>query len=289
MLIAVKFEGGLADTHKIPAYDGTKSLEGLTRSILMISNFLVEGRVRRRDFGQVPLTFNMIAQRPGSYETLYEVAYNVATIGGPIALTLAGGVAGNLLTDLLKTVYRRVTGGNEADTPDSVSRLEADRGGDVAALVEAVEPAVRLGHNVINHGVINININNIQQEKATNIAKFTPKTKEYMLGNVIDNSVRAKIFSISSFNANQGTGRAFDLEEGRSIPYELTDAVDRISVETLLNSIGSYTKRRRLGDDLRSAVGIKYTSVDAPDGRIKKSALYLYVISYPTYKVREID
>eukprot|EP01037_Dinobryon_pediforme_P017870 gene17870-18099_t len=114
MLIAVKFEGGLADAHRIPAYDGTK---------------------------------------PGSFETLYEIAYDAAVIGGPVAAGLASGVAGNLLTDLLKTVYRRVTGSAEPETPESVSELEANRAGDVAALVDAVEPAVRLGHNgkIIQH------------------------------------------------------------------------------------------------------------------------------------------
>ena len=61
MYLTIKFEGGLADQHKIPAYDGTKSLEGMTRSILIISNFLVEGRVRRREFGAVPLAFNIVA------------------------------------------------------------------------------------------------------------------------------------------------------------------------------------------------------------------------------------
>lgn len=271
MLLEVKFEGGLAEQHKIPAYDGTKSLEGLTRSILIVTNFIVEGRVRRREFGQVPLTFNLLAQQPGSFASLYEVAYEAAVIGAPIAGGLAAGIAGNLLTDLLKTVYRRVTGGVEVDVPASIQELEAARGGDIAALVDAIEPAVRIGHNVINHGVMHININQgAAAPQAPRIAHFDRQTKEYMWTSVINNDIRVKLFSIASFNANQGTGRAFDLEEGRSIPYELTTETDRESVETLLNSIGSYARRRRLGDDLRSAVAVKYTSVQAADGRTKK-------------------
>lgn len=268
MLLNIKFEGGLADEHKIPAYEGTKSLEGLSRSILIVSNYLVEGRVRRKDFGRVPLTFNLVAHRQGSFETIYEVAYQMAVFGGPV---LAAGVAGNLLTDLLKTVYGRVTGRREeGNTPDRVERLEAERGGDIAALVEAVEPSVRLGHNVINHGVINININAPERPVEQPIAALTPQTKQYVWENVINNNVRLKLFSIASFNANQGTGRAYDLEEGRSVPFELSSEVDRRTVDTLLNSISSYTRKRRLGDDLRSAVALRYTSVDAVDGRIKK-------------------
>ncbi|MGR6429396.1 DUF7946 domain-containing protein [Rhizobium sp. PAMB 3174] len=268
MLIEVKFEGGLAEEHKIPAYEGTKSLEGLTRSLLIVFNYLVEGRVRRKEFGRAPLTFNLIAQRPGSFETIYEIAYGAAVYGGPV---LGMAVAGNLLTDLLKTVYRRVTGGAEdGDVPNSVVQLEAARGGDVAALTEAVEPSIRLGHNVINHGVMNINIYQSGAPVDQPLAALNPRTKKYVWENVINDGVRVKLFSIGSFNANQGTGRAFDLEEGRSIPFELAKDVDRRTVDTLLSSISSYTRKRRLGDDLRSAVALRYTSVDAVDGRIKK-------------------
>lgn len=92
-----------------------------------------------------------------------------------------------------------------------------------------------------------------------------------MLGNVEDRELRVKLFSVASFNANQGTGRAFDLEEGRSIPFRLKPDADRLTVDTLLSSISSYTKKRRLGDDhLRSAIAIIYTCVRAVDGRVKK-------------------
>ncbi|MCL7996939.1 hypothetical protein M8994_01620 [Brucella sp. 21LCYQ03] len=265
MLLEVKFQGDLADQHKIPAYEGTKSLEGITRSILIVSSYLVEGKIRRREFERLPIDFNLIAHRPGSFESIYEIAYPAAVIGGPLAL----GVAGNLLTDMLKTVFRRVTGSPETEPPKSIQTIEAARGGDISALVDAVEPSVRLGHNVINHGVININITSpgASEEK---IVKYTPNTKKYVWENVINNNIRIKIFSIGSFNANQGTGRAFDLEEGRSIPFEISNDADRKTVETILNSISSYTMKKRLGDNLRSAAALKYTSVDTSEGRVKK-------------------
>lgn len=264
MLLEVKFEGQIADEHKIPAYDGVQSLTGITRSVLIVANYIVEGKVRRREFGQVPLTFNLLAQQPGSYETLYEVVWQ----GGVIAGILGGGVAGNLLTDLLKTVYRRATGTAVAAEPQSIQQLEEVRGGDLAALVDATEPSIRLGHNVINHGAITININNRTQGQQ--IANFNPQTKQFVWESVINNTIRTKLFSIGSFNANTGSGRAFDLEEGRSIVFELEREADRATVNALLSSINSYTIRRRLGDNLTSAVALRYTSVDAIDGRLKK-------------------
>lgn len=266
MQIGIKFEGGLADQHKIPAYDGAKSIEGLSRSILIVSNYLVEGKVRRRNFGTVPLDFNIIAHRPGSFETLFDIAYGAAVYGGPIA----AGIAGNLLTDLLKSIYKRVTGQEGDDIPDRVAAHEAERAGDVAALVEAVEPSIRLGHNVINHGVININVTTPQNPDAGPITEFNRDTKSFVWESVINNEVRAKLFSVGSFNANNGTGRAFDIEEGRTIPFELVRSVDRETVNTLLSSISSYTRSRRLGDNIGSAIAIRYTSIDALDARVKK-------------------
>jgi len=270
MLIKIKFEGGLAKQHKIPAYDGITSLEGLTRSMLIMTNFLVEGKVRRKKFGGRPFAFNLIAQRPGSFESVYEILYETAAIGGPLIYSLSAGIAGNLLTDLMKVVYSRALGNADRSISDRVRNLELERGGDIAALVDAIEPSIRLGHNVINNGVIHINMYSSNSEKQDKITSLDDYTKKYVLTNIENNNIRVKIFSIASFNANQGTGRAFDINEGRSIPFELDKSVDRSSIDTIIKSIGSYAKTKRLGDPLLSAVAIKYTSIESADLRTKK-------------------
>jgi len=269
VLLDVNFSGGLADAHRLPAYDGAKSLEGITRSLLIISNFLVEGRVRHREFGRVPLTFNIVAQQPGSFQTIFEIAYTTAVIGGPILQEVVTSAASELLADLIRTTVKRATGRDDGSPSPEFIRLDRERGGDLEALVDAVEPALRQSHTVINHGVTNITINNYNYPSLP-MARLDRDTKGYMWDNVIDDAVRIKRFSIASFNANQGTGRAFDLEEGRSIPFRLAPDVDRQTVETLLNSIAHYTRRRRLGDNLASAIVILYTCVLSVDGRVKK-------------------
>jgi hypothetical protein len=270
MLVSVNFTGGLADAHKLPAYDGSKSLEGLSRSLLIITNYLVEGRVRHREFGRVPITFNIVAQQPGSFETVFEIAYTAAVLSGPLLQDVTSSVASDLLTDLIRSTFKKATGQTDDITPASLGRLESERGGDLEALVDAVEPALRQSHTVINHGVAHITINNYATPEGT-IAVLNRNTKSYMLENVDDRKLRVKLFSVGSFNANQGTGRAFDLEEGRSIPFRLGHNVDRTTVDTLLASISSYTRKRRLGDEhLQSAIALVYTCVRTADGRVKK-------------------
>ncbi|MEP1091914.1 MAG: hypothetical protein ABJH33_01225 [Rhizobiaceae bacterium] len=217
----------------------------------------------------------MVAHRPGSFETLYDIAYPAAVFGGGILTGALKDVGQTLLTDLIKSVYGRVTGTERVeDIPDTVAELDRERGGDINALVEAAEPSVRLGHTVINHGVINININQAAEVEQSSLALLNPETKKFVWDKIINNEMRAKLFSIGSFNANQGTGRAFDLELGKSIPFEILKDADAQTINTILQSISDYTRKRRLGDNLRSAVALKYTSVDAVDGRLKKIRIH---------------
>lgn len=271
MQLEIKFQGGLADEHKIPAYEGVQSLEGISRSILIVSSYLIQGRVRRKNFDRVPVTFNLISHRPGSFETVYEISYQIAAWGGEVVLDSMKVASGALLAELLKHVYRRVTGQPDIkEISQALKELQEEKSGDIDALSDAAEPSIRLGHNVINRGVINININRPTERETQRLSNLNPDTKKFIWEKVINNNPRVKIFSISSFDANQGTGRAYDLEEKRTIPYELSEEADRITVLALLDSVGSYTRTRMLGDNMKSDLAIKYTSVESATGQIKK-------------------
>jgi len=53
--IVFKFEGDRADDHRLPAYSGVESFQGLTQSSVMILNFLATGNVRRRRLSDLPI------------------------------------------------------------------------------------------------------------------------------------------------------------------------------------------------------------------------------------------
>lgn len=268
MQLKIKFEGDLADEHRIPAYEGTKSLEGLTRSILIVSSYLVEGRVRRRNFGELPIEFNLIGTRAGSFETLYELGYQSAVFGGGLVV----GVASNLLTDLLKKIYQRSAGQSESATKsDEMNDLLRDRGGDIEALVDAVEPSLRQGHNIINNGTMTININyNDKHQGEKPLARFDAQSKEYIRTTIGNDAVRVKLFSINNFNANQGTGNAFDDEESRSVRFEIFSSADAETYAVILESLRNYVGKRRFQANANSFVYLRYISVDSVNGRVKK-------------------
>jgi hypothetical protein len=141
------FRGGLAEQHKLPAYEATQSLYGISRSLLIVTNYLAEERVRRRDFAPKAFQLNIIASHSGSFETLFEL------ITSPEAMAIYGAlglsVGGNFLADFVKTIFKRAVG---QTAEESISQLEQDgilHSGDVDALVEAIEPAMRESHKSI--------------------------------------------------------------------------------------------------------------------------------------------
>jgi len=239
-----------------------------TRSTLILTNYLAEGRVRRRDFATGGFQLNIVATRPGSFETVFELITDPASM--TILAGMVAGVGSNLVTEFIKSMWRRAIGRSAEQIVENLEaegRLDA---GDLAATLDAIEPAMREAHKSIGRGANQIII--INGEK--NIVTFNQTSKDYVNTSFLDDAVRTKLFSIGSLNANSGYGRAFDLEEGRTIPFQLDRNVDRITIDTILGSITSYARRRRLGDDLASAIALRYQPAVSTDGRVKKLIVF---------------
>lgn len=262
-LFTVKFTGGIAAQGRIPAYEAAQSLYGISRSIIIIANYAEEGRVRRKEFNNKSFQLNLIATRQGSFETLFEFISNPLVMAAFGAVGLK--VTSDLISDFIKSILKRSVG---QSAEPSIENLE-DRGklnsGDLQALVEAIEPAMRETHRIINNGaskIVLIHGNN-------NNVIFNNDTKEYVNSSKLDRTIRTKMFSIASLNANSGNGRAYDYDELRTVPFQLADDVDRKTIASILRSISNYSYHR-LGDDLKSAVALKYRAVLSTDGRVKK-------------------
>jgi hypothetical protein len=261
--LIIKFEGSLAEQHRLPAYLASKSFYGIARSTLITLNYLAEGRVRRREFSSNAFRIDLVAHRPGSFEAIYQIIANIDAMN--IAAGLGSGVAGNFLTDFIRSIFRRTIGQSADPGIEQLESEQALNAGDLSALQDAIEPAIKEAHSVINHGAGQIFI--INGDK--NIVNFDRETKQYVWTAQHDDSLNEKLFSIASYNANTRSGRAFDYEIGKTIPFEISPDADRDTFSSILSSMSSYTMRR-LGDDLSSAIALRYTSIVTVDSRIKK-------------------
>ncbi len=263
-LVVAKFTGEDADRHRLPAYEAVQSLYGISRSLLIVTNYLVEGRVRRKDFSLTGFEFNIVTQRPGSFETVFEIISDPRTMD--IVSTLGMGVAGNFLTDFIKSIINQTVGNPSEPIVEQLVADEKLKSGDLLALSDAIEPAMRTAHRSIGCGASQVFI--ITGDH--NSVKLDSSTKRYVNTSIPDQNVFTKLFSVSSFNANSGDGRAFDLEEGRSVPFKLEPSVDRATINTILGSMTLYARKRKLGDNLSSSVAFQYKSTLSIDGKVKK-------------------
>lgn len=269
MELGISFSGGIADNNKLPAYEGIKSVEHISCSLLIVSSFLIEGKIRRKDFRNMPIGFNLLTQRKGSFEFLSEVVLPAT----PFIAELGMSVTGNLLTDVLKYTYQQLLGLKETVISPAIEILKEKHPGNMSALADAIEPSSIKAHNIINNGVMNIQIHNYDREngKRDKIIDFNPQTKQYLGESIMDRSPRMKLFSISSYNANQRSGRAYDFDEKRTIPFSAVAEFDEESYDVLFYSMQEYTKKRQFNHQSESSfIALKYTCVTTRDGRVKK-------------------
>ncbi len=260
--LTIKFTGEDADDHFLPAYEAAQSLYGNARALTIAVNYLHEGKVRKRKFSHDSFQLNFLATKPGSFETLFEVVYQPEVMA--LALGLPVSIAGNLLTPWLKTIFNRAIG---KPGESRIGSLEDDgslNSGDVQALVDGIEPALREVHQPIGAGARNVVIINGDN----NIVSMDAASKEYVNTSIRIDSVDEKYFSVGGYNSNSKNGRVFDYETGKTIPFYLENDRDPLTLQAILESHRNYALRNFSHN--KSEVAIKFNKIVAPDGRVKK-------------------
>jgi len=264
--LIVKFEGGLADAHKLPAYNAAKYLVGLTRSILIPSAYLEDKKVHHRNIGNTrAYQLNLMSQRSGSFESVFEYLVNPAML--VVLDPLGAALAVEFVKDIIYSIIRRSIGQNADEKIEELESKGKLDFGDMAALVDAVTPAMRDAHTTIGSGAHNIYIIN----GSHNVIQLNATTKDYINTSINDDEKQVKDFSIARFNANTRNGGAYDYETRHTVAFILDDEADATTINSITESMRRYAHLRLLGnDDLSSRVSLKYTAIYTPDRKIKK-------------------
>ena len=124
----IKFEGGEAEEHRIEAYDGIKSIDGLVRVARIATHYAATGEVRYRAPYSRDLEVHLAVTQAGSFELLFE---QISQLGE------GTGHAMKKANALLNRIIRRGTGQAEFE-PLNVDD-EVISSGDIEAMVEAAE------------------------------------------------------------------------------------------------------------------------------------------------------
>lgn len=245
----IKFEGEEADHHRLEAYEGIKSLEGLIRVARIATHYAAIGEVRFR----APYTDLLEAQMSqiinGSFEMLFDY---VSRLSDGFASHKAKMKAEGLFNALI----RRGTGQSDSD------EIEIDGNkipeGDVAAMGEAVESGLKAAHRWINKTGKKISLIDGENSVELNLT-----TKNYVEEEEIG-SEDTRDVSVAAVNVNSKNGRVFLLDQKRTIPFIIHKEAAPRTVSNLSRYLLKYAQKK--GD----TVNITFRPVSHIDGRIKR-------------------
>ncbi len=261
--LVISFSGPVASRGEVDAYTAFESMLALSQVTTMIIHFGDTGVIRRKDFAKLALDLRLTDTREGSFEFLLNYSSEAQYVAGFVG----GAITSGLAWDLIKGAITRVIGGSSRGAISELEQAEEVGEGDVGALVQALEPAIRRAHGAIGHGTNTIVI---KVEGDAEQIVFDANSKAYLLTNVINDEVRTKRFMVTSFDGRARTGRIFDLEDEQGYTFELDKDAGFQSLKSIADAARAYALRGRgeFTADIE-IVGV-FTSIDAVDGRLKK-------------------
>lgn len=249
----IKFEGAEADEHKLEAYEGIKSIEGLMRVARIATHYAATDEVRFRAPYTNILEVHITQINNGSFEMLFDYASRIVdrVIGN------SAEVKGEALFNFL---VKRGTGKIDAE------ELQVDGtnipAGDLAAMSEASESALKAAHRWINQ-----NGKKISVIDGDDHAVLDSQTKIYVEEEEIGGEDTRDV-SVASMNVNSKNGRVYLLDEHRTVPFIVHKAAAPRTVTNLSRYLLKYAEKT--GD----TVNIRYRPVRHIDGRLKRLIVF---------------
>lgn len=258
MSIILKYEGLDADEHRLDAQFGGESLAGLGHALTLVSHYSATGVVRQRAPYSDGTKFYFTSNKQGSIEWLVQTV-----VSNPEAIMVGLGING--VTELVKYVFSRAIGKSPKIEHPVVQALDSDRSGDLEALVEAVEPALKRAHRVIGRSAQNITIINGNNNNV--LVGFDAKSQAYLEDDV-DKGRDTQDVSVSSLNVNSRYGRVFFDDLHRTVPFRVDPDAKGRTITQLSKALDNYAKKTG------RKVSITFNRIEAIDGRLKRIVIH---------------
>jgi hypothetical protein len=259
MSLIVSFRGLDADQHRIDAYTGSESIAGISRSLALVAHYAATGAVRHRFPFSTDLGFFIEAVEPGSFNWRYALI-------GVAALTIGLGLATNGIYDLGKLVLSRAIGQEATGIDAQVQQIDAEKGGDIDALVEAIEPALKRGHSGIGDTANQIVIVNGNDNNT--LVTFDAASKDY-LSRTVDGQIDTQDVSVSALNVNDRTGRVYFVDLHRTVPFVIAYEAQPKTLSVLSSGLNNYANKTG------ATINIQFKRLNAADGRLKRIVIYV--------------
>lgn len=253
---SLSYEGGIADQHLLPGYDGAKSLDGMIRAIEIALHFYMNGETVQKATALRGAEIYLKPSRAGSYDLpfIIEMLNQPATAVGATLLA-------NPLYDFFKLVFRRATGTLDAQplTPAVKRLLEADETlfDDLSMKLEG---SLADGHKPIGKGVETVTLRSARLP----IIRFDIATKEWVTETKMSDTDENYTIRVTRFNSVTRNARAYIEELDKIIPF-------RPDHRFQSNLQGNFTwSLHGSTTDRRNRLRINATPVLSSNGKIKR-------------------
>jgi hypothetical protein len=247
------FDGGEADQHRIEAYTGASSLEGVARAAVLTAHFAATGQVRFRAPYSFDLEFYISAPEEGS-------------LGFPLGVLtrIEGAIVRHkraLAVGLLPLVLSRATG----QAPNDAVDIDGERipSGTIDALAEAATPGLAKAHTWIDREekVIRLTAND------RTLVQLDSDSKRYMETEIPGERLNQDV-SVAALNANSKIGRVYFYDLGRTVPFKIAREATGRTAANLARYLTQYV------DKTGRTVNIEYLPMFYPDERLKRILIF---------------
>jgi hypothetical protein len=220
--LSVRFTGGEAQENKIDFYDGSESLFGFSRALLLSTSYLLTGKVNFQAPSVKGAKVYMLTSRPGSFEQIIQLV-----IQNPAAAAF-GLVTGQRLWAFTKSVLTKSVGQPDESDSDFVKSIQGQKEADLDSLNEAVTSPIKMAHRFVgaDHSSKKISFGSVSDRIV-----LDERTRDYLFIRTVESKFTDFTGNISSYNIHRKTGRIFDLELGRTVPFAF-DKEGRTSADT---------------------------------------------------------
>lgn len=249
----IRFEGAEADDHRLEAYEGIKSLEGLIRVARIATHYAATGEVRFR----APYTNLLEAQISqivnGSFEMLFDYANRMTD-------AISADAAKAKAEQIFNFLVRRGTG--QTDDESLTVEGEVIPSGDLAAMGEAAESGLKAAHRWID-----IEGKRIGVIDGDTVTALDLDTREYVEEEEVGAELTRDV-SVAAMNVNSKNGRVFLFDEQRTVPFLVhRDATNR-TIANLSRYLTKYAQKTN------ETVNIRYRPIKHIDGRFKRIVIF---------------
>lgn len=272
--VTLRYDGGLADKHRLNFYDAAHALVGFERSLSLVTHFVINGEIITQAPALKGARIFTEAPEDGSWKVVALISVGLLNIGS----VGKDSPVGYAVTSMFDYVMHSTMGFHPDYNKTIQQQLAEHRSsnalshGKLKSLVEKCERSVADMHRPIvasktatkasTFGCVN---------KGDALIKLGPDmnaiTYDYLIDERRSDQIEALQVKLSSYNINTFKGRVFVISEGRTIPFELTD-LSKTPKQT-----SHITRSLRLNNankkDESSIINITAYRVESRNGRLK--------------------